>query len=272
MTILHNTKIVLADNAASPLAVGEVAKNGALLEYHDGTSSRVLVNRDIAETLTNKTLTAPILTTPALGTPASGVLTNATGLPATTGLTATGTKDSTTFLRGDDTWATPTPVSLGKARAIGSDVLSTAGTSIVLNSLDLDMENDYSSIQINVYWITAGTRGNVGLKINDKTSYAYDYIRQDAGTMESGSANAVSTFEVIESSGSGSYYGSAVIIIHNFKGTGLYIHGQNALQLDSSSLVQGYVSNVASTITKIEIISTSNMMSESGMMVSGILQ
>ena len=162
--------------------------------------------------------------------------------------------------------------SLGKARAIGSDVLSTAGTSLVLDSLDLDMENDYSSIQINVYWITAGNRGNVGLKINDKTSYDYDYIRQDAGTMESGSANAVSTFEVIESSGSGSYYGSAVIIIHNFKGTGLYIHGQNALQLDSSSLVQGYVSNVASTITKIEIISTNNMMSESGMMVSGILQ
>ena len=30
---------------------------------------------------------------------------NPTGLPATTGLTATGTKDATTFLRGDDTWA-----------------------------------------------------------------------------------------------------------------------------------------------------------------------
>jgi len=43
----------------------------------------------------------------AMGTPASLTLTNATGLPVPTGLSATGTPSATTFLRGDGTWATP---------------------------------------------------------------------------------------------------------------------------------------------------------------------
>jgi hypothetical protein len=57
------------------------------------------------ETFTNKTLTSPTLTTPVLGTPSSGTLTNCTSLPVG-GITATGTPSSTTYLRGDSTWAT----------------------------------------------------------------------------------------------------------------------------------------------------------------------
>lgn len=47
--------------------------------------------------------TSPTLTTPNLGTPSALTLTNATGLPVG-GISATGTPDSTTYLRGDGSW------------------------------------------------------------------------------------------------------------------------------------------------------------------------
>ncbi|MFX9020099.1 hypothetical protein ABTN35_20995, partial [Acinetobacter baumannii] len=76
-----------------------------------GATTRVLYNNagvlgeyTISGTGNVAMTTSPVFTTPNLGTPSAVTLTNATGLPVS-GIAATGTASSSTYLRGDGSWA-----------------------------------------------------------------------------------------------------------------------------------------------------------------------
>ena len=143
-----------------------------------------LVGRATTDTLTNKTLTSPTIsggtinnaviggTTPAAGTftTVSGThsgdgsgLTNLNGanLQATSvtiaKISATGTRDTTTFLRGDGTFAVP-PLGTGTVTSVATSGGLTGGTITGSGTLSINTNN---SMGVGAYAILKNTSGTV---------------------------------------------------------------------------------------------------------------
>ena len=220
------TTFLRGDNTwATPSGSGNVTGPGSAVSgniaTYNGTSGTIIQDGGIAssaivtltgtQTLTNKTLTAP-----ALGTPTSLTLTNATGLTPSTGLNATGTPSSSTFLRGDNSWQTVT--------GTGTVTTITAGTGISLSS----GATCTTTCTIN---LTTALRAN--------TATSDTILSSDAGkvyTTSNASAQAI-TLPTVGTSGFGSGFGFNIEAIG--AGTATVTSASNIDGLGSVTLTTG---------------------------------
>jgi hypothetical protein len=138
------------------------------------------------ETLTNKTLTSPILTTPNLGTPTTLVLTSATGLPISTGVSGLGTGIATALAVNTGSAGAPVLFNGALGTPSSGTVTNLTGTA----SININGTVGATTATTGAF-TTVSTTGNISLAgngtaarfilLNETSTYAGSFSMQAGG-------------------------------------------------------------------------------------------
>ena len=214
-------------------------------------------------TLTNKTLTSPILTTPNLGTPSVAVLTSATGLPLTTGVTGnlpvtnlnSGTSASaSTFWRGDGAWG-----AISAGYTLGTPVAVSGSNLIEFTSLPSGIKN----IIVTFYRVSFDTSSTaIYLQLGKSAGYATGATQSQSmrldGSTQSFSSSTFEYIPIANGISSGFYNGQIILTLVDSTNNLWAAQGTLGSTASTSIFLSSASINLNGTLTKLKIATDVN--------------
>lgn len=261
-TVTINNTLTFAGTDSSTVAFGTggtVAYTSNNLSVFASTTSSQLASVISDETGTGSLVfgTSPTLVTPALGTPSALILTNATGLPLTTGVTgilpvANGGTGSSI---GTGAW-TPILTVLISAVSLPNNTITTIANFATLSGNTDDM---YLLIFETLQPTASGTAGYIGLQFNGNTGANYTYRSSTLGaTYTTATGTAMNAMPLIPVGNSLQAFGQITIQGNSTYTIRTDVFGQVNYGGNNTSMSGNAVSSAGVPITSIQLVVLQN--------------